>query len=477
MLLLFRSRAVYALALSLVLFGHSAPHAQNADSIGGEDDPATLFARGQDAHARGEMQTALQLYEQAIKLHPKLPEAEYQRANVLLALNRLPEAEQALRRAAELRGEWALPHAALGSLLARQGQDREAEPVLRRALQLNPQSLVALAALADLRARLGDQREALQLWRQATDAKDATAAHWIARSRLERAAGDQAAAASLDRALAIDPNDAAARLERAERRIETKEYSKAEEDIGHAEQVAAQSQSKNPNLTLRFANLYAHAGNKDAAQRLLDSLDEVTRKSPEAISLRIQITGEIDKQSAATLEELLKSEPRNAALFARLGEFYRTSDPSRALEYFRRAAEIEPRDVDYATGYGAALVQLRRYEEAASILQRVLVAAPDTYAAHANLATAFLELKRYREALAEYQWLRKARPTLAITNYFIARTLDLLGEYQEALAVYEAFLAQADTGRNRMEMERVELRLPSLRNQIKRGEGVRRKKS
>lgn len=476
-MLRFLLRATYALALSLLFFSYSATHAQNADPSGGEDDPAMLFARGQDAHARGEMQTALRLYEQVIKLHPELPEAEYQRANVLLVLNRLPESEQAFRRAAELRGDWALPHAALGSLLARQGRDREAEPVLRRALQLNPQSFVAIIQLADLRTRAGDTREALQLWRQATEAKDATAAHWLVRSRLERAAGDQAAATSLDRALAIDPHDAAARLERAERRIETNEHDKAEEDIRVAEQAAAKGERRDPNLTLRFANFYARVGNKQAAKRLLAALDEATRNSPEAIALRAQITGELDKQSVAALEELLKREPRNAPLLARLGAFYRTADPSRALELFRRAVEIEPHNVDYATGYGAALVQLRRYEEAASVLQRILAAAPDTYAAHANLATALGELKRYREALVEYQWLQKARPTLAITNYFIARTLDLLGEYQEALVAYDAFLAQADAEKNRMEVERVALRLPILRNQIKRGEGVRRKKS
>ncbi|MBA3442216.1 MAG: tetratricopeptide repeat protein [Pyrinomonadaceae bacterium] len=477
MLLRFRLKAFYALALSLLFFSYSAIHAQKADSTSGEDDPATLFARGQDAHARGEMQAALQLYEQAIKLQPELPEAEYQRANVLLALNRLSQAEQGFRRAAELRGDWALPRAALGSLLARQGRDREAEPVLRRALQLNPQNLVASVALADLRTRAGDTREALQLWRQATEAKDATVANWLARSRLERAAGDQAAATSLDRALTIDPNDAAARLERAERHIEANAYAKADEDIRVAEQAAAKGERRDPNLTLRFANLYARAGNKEAAQRSLDTLDEATRKSPEAVALRVQITGEVDKQSVVALEDLLKREPRNAALLARLGEFYRTADPSRALEHFRRAVEIEPRNVDYATGYGAALVQLRRYEEAASVLQRILASAPDTYAAHANLATALGELKRYREALAEYQWLQKARPTLAITNYFIARTLDLLGEYQDAHVAYEAFLAQADVEKNRMEIERVALRLPILRNQINRGEGVRHKKN
>lgn len=474
-----RSRldAAYAVALLLVFFSCSATPAQNDDLTGNEADPARLFTRGQDAHARGELRTALRLYEEAIKLHPELPEAEYQRASVLLALDRLPDAEQAFRRAAQLRGDWALPHAALGLLLVRQGRDREAEPVLRRALQLSPQSLSALAALADLRTRIGDKRQALQLWRQATEIAGATAAHWLARSRAEREAGDRtAAAASLNRASASDPNDVAVRLEQAEQHLEANEYSKAEEHVRVVERAAA-SGGKDSHLMLRIANIYARAGNKEAAQSALDSIDEATRKSPEAVALRSQLSGEIDKQSLAEMEKMIEREPRNAAILAQLGEFYRTVNPGRSLEYFRRAVEVEPRNIGYATGYGAALVQLRRYEEAASVLRRVLAVAPDTYAAHANLATALGEMKQYEEALAEYEWLHKAQPDLAITNYFIARTLDLLGRYTEAVVSYEAFLTQADAEKNHLEMDRVTLRLPILRNQIKRGEGVRRKKS
>ena len=69
----------------------------------------------------------------------------------------------------------------------------------------------------------------------------------------------------------------------------------------------------------------------------------------------------------------------------------------------------------------------------------------------------------------------KAKPDLIIAHYFIATAHDKLGEYQEALAAYETFLARADSSANELEIEKVKLRLPSLRQQIKLGQGVKRK--
>jgi tetratricopeptide (TPR) repeat protein len=86
------------------------------------------------------------------------------------------------------------------------------------------------------------------------------------------------------------------------------------------------------------------------------------------------------------------------------------------------------------------------------------------------------EQKRYAEALPEYQWLLRAKPDAVVAYYFIGSAHDYLGEYQEALAAYELFLAGADSQTNQLEIEKVKLRLPLLRRQVKMGEGVKRKR-
>ena len=162
-------------------------------------------------------------------------------------------------------------------------------------------------------------------------------------------------------------------------------------------------------------------------------------------------------------------------LFARLGASHRTDNPNRALEFYHRAAQLQPANPDYATGYAAALVRARRFAEAAAILRQVITAHPDNYTAHANLATALYEQKLFAEALPEYEWLLHTKPDAIVAYYFIASAHDYLGEYREALAAYESFLERADATTNQLEIEKVRLRLPLLRRQVKRGEGVKRK--
>src|SRR5918911_3555236 len=84
----FRSRlTVLACAFSLVLLCAAAARAQADGSFGDTDaDPVKLFERGQDAHARGDLKLALEFYEEALKLRPEFPEAEYQRATAHVSL-------------------------------------------------------------------------------------------------------------------------------------------------------------------------------------------------------------------------------------------------------------------------------------------------------------------------------------------------------------------------------------------------------
>ena len=83
------SGVLFTVVLLLTLgFNHAAP-AQNEDAFAdGDADPVKLFERGQNAHARGDLLKALEFYEEAIKVRPEFPEAEFQKGNVLVGLGR-----------------------------------------------------------------------------------------------------------------------------------------------------------------------------------------------------------------------------------------------------------------------------------------------------------------------------------------------------------------------------------------------------
>ncbi len=451
--------------------------AQTADAFGDSGaDPVKLFEQGQNAHARGDLVKALEYYDEAIKVRPEFPEAEFQRANALSALGRLNEAETALRRVLDLRKNWSLPYSSLGALLVRLNREKEAEPLLREAIRLDSQDLLAIQALAGIRLKAGDAKEALQLARRATADANAGAAPWFVRALAERGSGDnKAALISLNRVLELEPQDFDALIERAEIRIS--DHEPAVEDLKTAERLADRDKQK----IGRLAAAYEKAGRHDDAERIAKTgglIEPAGAKSGNVIGTveEINLANSDDPvQARDALEKLLKKNPENAVLLARLGASYRTVDPGRSITFYRRALELDPANADFATGYSSALVQARRFADAVAVLRKVVLTTPDNYAAHANLATALYELKQFPEALVQYEWLLKSKPDLTVAHYFIATAHDYLGEYEQALASYQTFLAHADQRTSQLEIEKVKLRLPTLRRQIQRGEGAKQK--
>jgi len=450
--------------------------AQGEDHANGENDPIKLFERGQDAHAKGDTKLAIQLYDAAIKLRPEFPEAEFQRAMILVVTSRQAEAIEGFKRAVALRPDWAMAYSKFGSELAFFGtHDQEAEPILRRAIELDDKDISAITSLAVLRQHSGDFNDAVKLIRMATSLPDATDSTWRRRAYIEYAAKDtKAAVASLTRAIELKPALASVyRIERAKFLLELNDQAGALADLDAAK-IAG---NYNVSVVIEAAQLYARAGKPDESLRLLDALNERDRRLPEVIALRTELaddSGQSDEGRAA-LEELLKRDPQNAIVLARLGNAYRRVDPVKSKEYYYRALQVDPKNEKYAVGYGAALVQARQFPEAEKILRQVISTNPDNYTAHANLALALFEMKRFADALPEYEWLVATKPEIAVTYFFIAIAHDNLGQYPEAMDSYQAFLTRADPVNNKLEIEKVNLRLPTLREQIKRGEGAKRK--
>jgi tetratricopeptide (TPR) repeat protein len=120
-------------------------------------------------------------------------------------------------------------------------------------------------------------------------------------------------------------------------------------------------------------------------------------------------------------------------------------------------------------------VQAKQYNDAVIILRRLLQVVPDNSTARANLATALFQIKKFEEAKIEYRWLTEKQPTLPIAYYFLAIIHDNLAEYMDAMANYQQFLKLADSGVSKLEIEKVNLRLPALQKLIKQGKGKKDK--
>lgn len=429
-----------------------------------------LFNEGQNAHEKGDLVKAIGFYEEALTLIPEFPEAELQRGNAFLAQGKRDLAEKSFRRALELRDDWTLAMASLGSILVANNRFAEAESVLTKAVELDDLNFPAYAALADLRlktnAKPEELRALLSKLKPLTEKASPTASIWAARSSIEHSLGDKIAAKlSSARSLQVDPANQLALALSAAAALEEGDVTKAGEFVRRLEIAAPRSEQT---LVLQ-ARLSLERGNSADALKILNSIDNPSA-STKALRDKISVN---NQTSTAELETQLKTDEKNAAVLGKLCSLLRTENAAKAIDYCRRASESEPGNISHAIGFGAALVQAKRYVDAVALFRKLVVLAPDNSTIHANLATAHFQQKQFAEAKVEYEWLVKNQPELAPAYYFLAITHDQLGEYMDAMANYQQFLRLADATSSKLEIEKVNLRLPILQRQLKNGKGKR----
>ena len=468
------SRGSRYLLLCVLVFaaiaGLTAPVlAQEDDNT--SDQAIELFNKGQDAHEKGDFKLAIENYEKALKLIPNFPEAELQRGSAYQSLGKLTEAETAFRRAVELRDDWSLAMASLGSVLVRQQRFADAEPQLSKAIEIDEMNFPAYAALTELRLRTNAGPDVLNplltRLRTLTAKANPTASIWASRAAIENSLGDRKSAkASAAKALEIDPKSLFALSTAAEVALFENDPSAGDAFVRRLETIAPQSESTK---VLRARVLIAQ-GKTDDALKLLES---VPSPGPQIVDLKKQILAATSTDTAE-LEKQVIADPKNATALARLCSAYRTTDPTKALEYCRRAAELAPNDVQPVVGYAAALVQAKLYSDAVIILRKLLTIAPENATAHANLATALFQLQRYAEAKVEFRWLTDHQPDQTVAYYFLGIVHDKLQEFPDAAANYQQFLRAADPESSKLEIEKVNLRLPAVLNLIKEGKGKKR---
>jgi tetratricopeptide (TPR) repeat protein len=224
-------------------------------------------------------------------------------------------------------------------------------------------------------------------------------------------------------------------------------------------------------VKLLLAHAYSSDGN---ASKALEVIDSIENPGPEVLWLRYVLRIEGNK-SIKDLEKLLSADENNPSILGRLCILSRSANPQKALDYCKRALNIEKNNIKHAIGYSAALVQLKRYPKAIGILRNLIKLDPENYAIRANLATALFQISRFEEAKSEYRWIIQKKPNLEIAYYFLAISHDRLKEYTEALLNYNRFLQLASAERNKAEIDKVNLRVPVLKNEIKDGKGKKKK--
>src|SRR6185369_4358691 len=144
----------------------------------------------------------------------------------------------------------------------------------------------------------------------------------------------------LDRVLADEPENLAALLERAGVYADEKNFELAIADL----KAAAKLKPADKGVASRLAYVLQQAGKADEALAVAKAAGlEVQQPAGDGKGGVVGTPEEIEAANSTdpviarkALEKLLEKNPRSAMLLGRLGASYRTDDPTRSLEFYRK---------------------------------------------------------------------------------------------------------------------------------------------
>ncbi|HZY63545.1 MAG TPA: tetratricopeptide repeat protein [Edaphobacter sp.] len=385
-----------------------------------QSQPDPLRDQAADALSQRNFPIAVKLLTSLVEKHPDDAHLLYDLGFAQEALDQDSNAADTYRRATAADPKYFEPHLSLGLLLARTGQRDQARTELLTATTLTPSSNPALKARAwRALARIDQNNRPVDASNELLEAlkiSPETPDDIILSGELAEASGDMPGAeAAYRRLLAKDPNNA----EATSALVHILQKEKKSDQI---ETLLTAALSKNPNdpaLNAQLARLYESEGQPEKAIPLIEKLHAA---SP----------------GDATIARLL------AHLYSSNGQF----DKSAPL--YASLASSDPKDPTLVTDQADALIHLRQYAEAESILKRT-VTSPSAFASKDDLGLAASHLAFAASAnddptmtLQALEIRDKILPQSPSSLFLAATAHDKLHQAKQARDLYKQFLSVAN---------------------------------
>ena len=210
--------------------------------------------------------------------------------------------------------------------------------------------------------------------------------------------------------------------------------------VSAAEQQSLFDVSQEYQLALLLTKLGMYS---DASERFR----QIVHVQPESWSARFDLAISLlnaGEQHGALplLERLVQERPADANIQALLGSTYElTGDDQKALKAYQAAVAADPNNPDRYLDYTRLLMDLDRYEEAASIIQSGIGNVSEDYALVVRKGSIQLSLGQYAQARSTFQQAIAIHPEINLAYYAVAQSFMREGHDQEAADV----LAIAET--------------------------------
>jgi tetratricopeptide (TPR) repeat protein len=139
----------------------------------------------------------------------------------------------------------------------------------------------------------------------------------------------------------------------------------------------------------------------------------------------------------AQVQKLARDYPSDPAVQGELGQvLFAIHQPEQAQVYYNRALFEDPTDLTALNGLGLALLELRRYDDAAASFKKCLGLLPSSYQCEDNLAATYLLALRLVEAKQTLDVAYKLAPERGETFVNYGFLADVQDDWQHAVAQY-----------------------------------------
>jgi len=173
-------------------------------------------------------------------------------------------------------------------------------------------------------------------------------------------------------------------------------------------------------------------------QLFLTHIDEQGRSTPPVV-----LSNFTEENRAANIPEFANVKPSaigrihaeflDDTSYARAGDAFRLQDePDHAIEFYRKAVELNPKNALALANWGDCLLQKGKTDEAKDLLDRAIVLEPDLAVAHRILGLVFMQQNQLEEARVAFREAVRLDPDYVLAHRYLGIVSSELGELDEA---------------------------------------------
>jgi len=418
--------------------GRSAAGPGNDNASSPEQEALRLIGEGNALEEEGRFAEALQRYDAAVQLAPRLARAHLNRGNALLGMGDPDGALAAYAAALHGNPDYAAAHYNTGNAYARSGRGEAALDAYRRALALKPDFADAEVALGSALEDLGRLDEAAASYRRALVIHpDYAEVHDNLGLTLMKLRRLDDAVASYRRAVALKPDRADGHRHLGEALQEQGLLDAAAASYRRALELRSDDVLTHNNL----GTVLKEQGDFEGAVASYRQALKISPGAPELhsnLGNALKELGQFDA-AIASFRRALEINPGLAVVHYNLGNALQCVGKSHAAaESFRSATRIDPANADAHCNLGNALYDIGLLHDALACYRRVLELDAGHVLAHNNLGVVLKDLGQSEAALASYREALRIDPDCGMAQSNLLFSLNYRAEQDAATMLAEA---------------------------------------